>query len=83
MITLISTSIQTRIRNEIALCDNMSIIADGTQDITGQEQFSIVFRYVDRYLVTHEDFVGFYGLPDSTGLTIAKAIEDVTIRPES
>ena len=58
----------------------MSIIADETQDITGQEQFTIVLRYVDRYFEIHKDFVGFYGLTDSTGLTIAKAIEDVTVR---
>ena len=35
-----------------------SIILDGTQDASGDEQESICFRYVDSELTTKEEFIG-------------------------
>ncbi|XP_014671819.1 PREDICTED: uncharacterized protein LOC106812448 [Priapulus caudatus] len=42
-------------------------MVDGTQDISGVEQESICFRHVDDNLHVHEDFVGLYELPITSG----------------
>nr|XP_005755119.1 PREDICTED: zinc finger MYM-type protein 1-like [Pundamilia nyererei] len=57
-----------------------SIIIDGTQDITGREQESICFRYVDEDLVPHEVFVGLYEVSGTTGVEIARTAVDVLLR---
>lgn len=57
-----------------------SIIIDGTQDISGTEQESICFRYVDEDLVPHEVFVGLYQVSRTTGVEIARAAVDVLLR---
>lgn len=57
-----------------------SIIIDGTQDITGREQESICFRYVDEDLGPHEVFVGFYEVSGTTGVEIARTAVDVLLR---
>lgn len=57
-----------------------SIIIDGTQDITGREQESICFRYVDEDLVPHEVFVGLYEVSGTAGVEIARTAVDVLLR---
>jgi hypothetical protein len=57
-----------------------AVIMDGTQDITGSEQESICIRYTDKDLNVHEDFVGMYEAPSTTGQTLATIVEDVLIR---
>ena len=41
-----------------------SIIADECTDISNKEQLSICLRWVDENLDTHEDFIGFYNVPN-------------------
>ena len=80
MIELIANELREIIRKQILAAGVFSIIADGTQDITGCEQLSIiVFRHVSQTLEVNEDFVGVYVLGNETGLMISKAIEDVCI----
>jgi len=57
-----------------------SIIADGTTDVDGREQFSVSLRYVTDELLPNECFVGFYQCPDSTAETLFSVITDVLIR---
>jgi hypothetical protein len=59
---------------------NFAIIVDGTQDISGIEQMSICIRHVDNDLHAHEDFLGLYEPPDTTGKGIAQCILDVMMR---
>jgi hypothetical protein len=80
IIELIANAVRENIRTEIQASGVFSIIADGTQDISGYEQLSIVFRHVSQTFEVSEDFVGFYNLSEETGLAISKAIEDVVIR---
>uniref|UniRef100_A0A087XAH7 DUF4371 domain-containing protein n=1 Tax=Poecilia formosa TaxID=48698 RepID=A0A087XAH7_POEFO len=53
-----------------------SLIIDGTQDISGQQE-SICLRFVDHDLVPQEVFVGLYQVPGTTGAENAKSALDV------
>lgn len=56
------------------------IIADGTTDITGQEQFTLYVRWVDRSKLTaREAFVGLYNALDSRADTIYKGLKDIIL----
>lgn len=57
-----------------------AVLIDDTQDITGTEQESICIRYVDDDLNVHEDFIGLYNVPDTTGNTISRMLFDVLTR---
>lgn len=59
---------------------SFSIIVDGTQDCSGIEQEAICLRYIDANLEPHEDFIGMYEPPETSGKTIAKCIFDVLLR---
>ena len=74
----IVSQIATSIKSQSVL--QYSIIIDGTQDISGKEQESICFRYVDHDLVPHEDFVELYEVSGTRGEDIAKIAEDVIQR---
>ena len=41
-----------------------SIICDEYTDISNKEQLTICIRWVDKELQAHEDFLGFYNVPD-------------------
>ena len=56
------------------------LIVDGTQDISKKEQISICLRYVDKDLLPHEEFVGLYDPPSTTGAILAECIFDVLLR---
>ena len=60
---------------------HFSVIVDGTQDVSGDEQLSICVKYVDDDFNVHEDFLGFYraqsmaawcrSVPTDRGFTLA------------
>ena len=56
------------------------LVADGTTDQTGKEQFSICLQHVSTDLESSCDFLGFYNAPDSTADTLFKVIKDVFLR---
>jgi hypothetical protein len=57
-----------------------SIIADEYMDIGNKEQLTLCFRWVDEQLDGHEDFLGFYNIPNIASETIVQAIKDSLIR---
>ena len=57
-----------------------SIICDEYTDISNTEQLSFCLRWVDNCLCAHEDFIGFYALPDIKSDTIVAVIKDVLLR---
>lgn len=57
-----------------------SVIVDGTQDAGRKEQMSVCIRHVDDNFIPHEEFVGMYEPPNTTGATIATCIKDVLLR---
>ena len=57
-----------------------SIICDEYTDISNKEQLIICIRWVDKELETHEDFLGFYNVPDIGAETIVSAIKDELLK---
>ena len=57
-----------------------SIICDEHTDISNKEQLIICIRWVDKELEAHEDFLGFYNVPDIGAETIVSAIKDVLLK---
>ncbi len=57
-----------------------SVIIDGTQDVSGVEQKSICFIYVDHDLIPQEILVDLYEVPGTTGGEIARMATDVLMR---
>lgn len=70
-----------RLIEEMKVSPRFSIIADGTTDCSGKEQFSLCIRFVHPDLFTiNEVFVGLYNPEDSRGSTLAAAIKDMLLR---
>ena len=59
---------------------HFSVIVDGTQDISGDEQQSICVRHVDVDLNVREEFLGFYKAQSTTGADLTRLIEDAMQR---
>lgn len=76
----VSHAILRSVVADVKLAEYFSLICDGTQDCSGQEQESICIRYVDAELVPHEVFVGMYQTYESTGKCIANLLKDVCLR---
>lgn len=54
-----------------------SILADGTTDISGIEQFSVCVRYVEEvagHAIVREDFLKFEPIVDATGLGLSSSV---------
>ena len=51
-------------------CSWFALIADEYTDIANKEQLSICVRWIDNKLESHEDFLGFYEIPDIKSQTI-------------
>ena len=57
-----------------------SIIADEYTDIGNKEQLTICLRWIDDQLEVHEDFLGFYNIPNIQSTMIVQVIKDALIR---
>ena len=57
-----------------------SIICDEYTDISNKEQLTICIQWVDKELEAHENFLGFYDVPDIGAETIVSAIKDVLLK---
>jgi hypothetical protein len=55
-----------------------TILADETRDASGIEQLTVCFRWVDKDLYVHEDFLGMYSLRGHG--QSAEVVKDVLIR---
>jgi len=80
ILEMFSHSVVRNICGRIRQADSFAVIVDGTQDISRKEQMSICIRYVDNDLCPHEEFLGLYEPPDTTGKVLAKCITDVLLR---
>ena len=56
------------------------IICDEYTDISNKEQLTICIRWVDKELEAHEDFLGFYNVPDIGAESIVSATKDVLLK---
>ena len=77
---MFSHQILRTIISEIQQNEFYAVTADGTQDVAGQVQESFVLRHVDSDLYVHEDFIGLYEIPSTTGDVLARTLFDVLSR---
>ena len=61
-------------------CVWFSLIADEYSDIANKEQLSINVRWIDNKIDPHEDFLGFYEIPNIKSSTICEALKDALVR---
>ena len=55
-----------------------TIVGDETEDISNEEQLAICFRWVDKALSIHEDFIDLHSMPQTDADSIVKVIQVVT-----
>lgn len=80
IIQMFAHEVQRNIVKEAETSEYISLIADGTTDCAGEEQFSICIQYVTNSLHVHNSFLGFYNSPSSTAVILTEVIKDVLIR---
>lgn len=80
IIQLFSHNIVRKLASDVRKSGPFSVMVDGTQDVSGQEQESICIRYVDEHLNSHETFFGLYSVESTSGESISTVIFDVLIR---
>ena len=57
-----------------------SLICDEYTDISNKEQLTFCVRWIDEKLDAHEDFLGFYNVPNISSETIVSVVKDALIR---
>ena len=82
LLLLMSQAVQRKLMADVAAVEPMqfSVIVDGIRDISGTEQESICFRFVDKHLTPREIFVGLYAANETTGEALSNMITDVLLR---
>ena len=70
----ITCDIAANIRNNF-----YSIMYDEYTDISNKEQLSFYIRWVNKFLVAHEEFLGFYEVPNIKSETLVKIIKDILL----
>lgn len=80
ILKLFSNAIMRIILPEIRESQSFSLIVDGTQDVTRVEQESLCIRFVDKNLIPHESFLGFYAVESTSGQFLANCIKDTLCR---
>ena len=61
------------------LAEFVGLVADGTTDVSGNEQFSVCLQYATKDLEMVNSFLGMYNAPESTGETLASVVKDVLL----
>ena len=80
IISQFAHSVQSTTVSRASGCDFYGLTADGTTDISADDQFSCCLQYVDKDLETHCDFLGFYNCPDTTAETLFTSLKDILLR---
>ena len=62
------------------MVDFFAFIADEYTDVSNKEQLTICIRWIDKSLEVHEDFLGFFNLPDTVAETIVSVIKAVLLK---
>ena len=67
MIELCWRHLQEKIMEEVSASTFLGMVADGTTDISGDEQLCIRLQYLTEDLEVESAFLGFYNAPSSRG----------------
>jgi hypothetical protein len=60
--------------------DVFSLLVDESSDVSKKEQMAVVIRYVDKYGVVKERFIGLVHVLETSALTLKSAIDDLFAR---
>lgn len=81
LLEILSHTVLRSITRSVQGAKFFGLIADETTDCSRRSQLSIVLRWVDNQFEIHEDFVGFFELPeDATAQTLAIVLKDCLLR---
>jgi hypothetical protein len=81
ILQMLAHDVQRQIVRDIEKSPYIGLIADGTTDVDGMEQFSISIQYLDvQSFAVHNAFVGMYNPNSSTADALTAAIVDVLLR---
>ena len=61
-------------------CGFFAIIADEYTDVSNKERLTICIRWIDKSLEVHEDFLGFFSIPDTGAETVVSVINAVLLK---
>ena len=64
MINIIALRIVSDLAEGIRKNGYFSLMTDDCTDVSNKEQLAICLRHVDDNLVAHEEFIGFYHIPN-------------------
>lgn len=79
IIGLMSNEVMRDLLRQIA-DSYFSLICDEYTDVSNKEQLSLCLRWIDSDLEAHEDFLGFYQIPNISADTITLVIQDALTR---
>ncbi|KAK9075908.1 hypothetical protein SSX86_004238 [Deinandra increscens subsp. villosa] len=60
--------------------DVFSLLVDESSDVSKKEQMAVVIRYVDKYGIVKERFIGLVHVTDTSALSLKSAIDDLFSR---
>ena len=72
-----SHEFQKLIIGDMEFCEYFGIVADGSTDISGDEQYALCMQFSNNLRLTN---LSMYNSLDSTGETLARAIKDMLLR---
>ena len=80
MLEVVALGIMREITANIQMAAIYTIMADETADISNNEQLAVCFRWIDKNMEAHEDFVGLHPLSRTTADSIVQVLKDVLLR---
>ena len=79
VVELFAHEIQRLIIGDMDYSEFFGIVANGSTDISGKEQFALCVQFSNNFRLTNA-YLRMYNSPDSTGETLAKIINDMLLR---
>ena len=76
LILICANQVLSAIVEEIREAREFSMLADEASDISNKEQLSLVLRFVDKFSLIREEFLGFLHCLSTSGEALAKLISD-------
>ena len=80
LLSIVARNVLNMVLKPIQCNGIFSLMSDEWTDISNLEQLSICTRTVENDLIVHENFLGFYEIPNIKSETIALAIKDALVR---
>ena len=80
MLEIMALKVLRDIASSLQNATYFTIMIDETVDSSNQEQAVMVFRWVDKFLEVHEEFMGLYMVPSIDADTLVTVIKDCLVR---